>query len=239
MYVLIFSYSSIYWYDLHSTISNGDIPDETLFLRYRSNVRCIINIIKDPEEEARYDFKFKLFSKIFAVSLNNLESWLPVLTTPYLFKTLVTAVSTMGHEKMGLTGVFYHQSAQVSTQWKGPFQKQSNTLSTHWFHNQKWHFAHIECWYWSEHCSNVYNWIILFLYSCYCRAIESTWCSACDILSAVRLAMSNCWQEHTEKLSYHFQVNNNPHSCALVNIINSNNFCLIWNILICFHCDCN
>ena len=107
-------------YTLCSTICNADIRcGGALFFKYGSNIRCILDILRDEEEEATYDqdvksgaahiarnfttilmelerldFKSELSSKIFAVRPNNLESRLPILTiqTPYLFKTLVMAV---------------------------------------------------------------------------------------------------------------------------------------------------
>jgi len=107
-------------YALHRTVSDFDIPaGETLFLKYGSNVRDIIDVLKRPEAEATYDldvkreaadiakdfsttllhlehldFKSRLSSKIFFVRPNNLELRLPVLTIPtaYLFKTLAVAV---------------------------------------------------------------------------------------------------------------------------------------------------
>ena len=80
---------------LHSTVSNVNIPrGEALFLKYGSNIRCIIDILKRPVEEDIYDqdvqneaaviardfstvlLKLKRFnfsSKIFAVRPENLE----------------------------------------------------------------------------------------------------------------------------------------------------------------------
>ena len=114
-------YAGVYWYALHSTISNSDILwGETLFLRYGSNVRRIIDMLDLPKEEGRYNLEVKSgatniakdfltillqlehldsnsepSSKIFAVRPNNLELRLPVLTipTPFLFNTLLMAVS--------------------------------------------------------------------------------------------------------------------------------------------------
>jgi len=76
------------------------------------------------------DFNSELSSKIFAVRPNNLELRLPVLTipTPYLFKTLVTAVSRQADAQQHL--IFMMLTAHPSL----------GTAAGWWFEN----YAHVK-----------------------------------------------------------------------------------------------
>ena len=143
-------------YTLHRTVSNFDIPrGETLFLRYGSNVRRIIDILKRPAEEATHDFdvrsgaaniakefstilleleeldfKSSLASKIFTVRPNNLVERQGVLTIPtaYLFKTLATAVArqTLAQQHNIFMMLTAHPSLGTAAGW--------------WFE----HYAHVK-----------------------------------------------------------------------------------------------
>lgn len=134
-------------YVLHRTVSGLDVPTgETLFLKYGSNVRRIIDMIKWPEQEGAYDqdvkqgadciarefsslllqlgnldFKSELPSNIFAVRPNNLKSRLGVLTIPtaYLFKSLVIAVSrqAMTQQHQIFTLLTAHPSLGTASGW--------------------------------------------------------------------------------------------------------------------------
>ena len=143
-------------YALHRTVSEIDIPaGETLFLKYGSNIRRIMDILKRPQEEAAYaqdvergaaeiaqkfstilqqlerlDFKSKLSSKIFTVRPNNLVQRLGVLTIPtaYLFKTL--AVAVFRHALANQHSIFATLSAHPSL----------GTAAGWWFEN----LAHVK-----------------------------------------------------------------------------------------------
>ena len=134
-------------YALRRTVSNFNIPaEDTLFLKYGSNVRCIIDILKHPELEATYDldikrgainiakdfstillqfekldFKSNLSSEILSVRPNNLELRLPVLTIPtaYLFKTLAMAVScqALAQQHLIFTTLTAHPSLGTAAGW--------------------------------------------------------------------------------------------------------------------------
>ena len=134
-------------YALHRTVSDFDIPaGMTLFLKYGSNVRCIIDILKHPDAEATYDldvkrgaaeiakdfstillqleyldFQSSFSSKIFFVRPKNLESRLPVLTIPtaYLFKTLAVAVcrQALAQQHAIFTMLTAHPSLGTAAGW--------------------------------------------------------------------------------------------------------------------------
>lgn len=143
-------------YALLRTVSEIDISSgEKLFLKYGSNIRRIMDILKCPEEEDAYiqdvergaaeiaqgfstifqnlerlDFKSKLSSKIFTVRPNNLVQRLGVLTIPtaYLFKRL--AVAVFNHALANQHSIYATLSAHPSL----------GTAAGWWFEN----FAHVK-----------------------------------------------------------------------------------------------
>ena len=133
-------------YALHRTVSNFDIPrGEILFLKYGSNVRRIIDILKRLAEEAIHihdvesgaaniskefetllrlkdlDFKTSLSSNIFTVRPNNLVERVGVLTIPtaYLFKALVVSVfrQTLAQQHKNFTMLTAHPSLATAAGW--------------------------------------------------------------------------------------------------------------------------
>ena len=135
-------------YALHRTVFNYDIPfGETLFLRYGSNIRCIMDILMDPKAENAYiqdvkrganeiakkfsttllmdleslDFESKLSSKILTVRPTNSVDRLGALTimTAYLFKTLAMAVvrHAIAQQHYIFTTLTAHPSLGATAGW--------------------------------------------------------------------------------------------------------------------------